>query len=113
MAEDQHAVGQREDLLDLAGDDDDGAPLGGEVDHEVVQLALGGDVDARVGSSTSSTRGSRSSHLAKSTFCWLPPESAPTGAVGSAARTSVLRATAPTASRLGAAAHHPRRGTAT
>ena len=33
----------------------------------------------RVGSSTISTRGSVDSHLARTTFCWLPPESVDTG----------------------------------
>lgn len=32
----------------------------------------------RVGSSSSRTRGSRQSQRARSTFCWLPPESSPT-----------------------------------
>ena len=34
----------------------------------------------RVGSSISRTRGRRCSHLATTSFCWLPPESVPVGA---------------------------------
>ena len=32
----------------------------------------------RVGSSRISSRGFEASHLASTTFCWLPPDSAPT-----------------------------------
>ena len=35
----------------------------------------------RVGSSTISTAGLRLSHLASTTFCWLPPDSMETGSV--------------------------------
>jgi hypothetical protein len=35
----------------------------------------------RVGSSTISTAGLRPSHLASTTFCWLPPDSMETGSV--------------------------------
>ena len=35
----------------------------------------------RVGSSTISTAGLRPSHLASTTFCWLPPDSMATGSV--------------------------------
>ena len=35
----------------------------------------------RVGSSTISTRGSVASHLASTTFCWLPPDRVDTGSV--------------------------------
>jgi len=42
----------------------------------------------RVGSSSSSRRGSLSSSLANTTFCWLPPERLTTRAAGSLGRTS-------------------------
>ena len=52
----------------------------------------------RVGSSSSSSRGSVSRCRAKTTFCWLPPESAPTGAAADAvliARSAIRRGPRP------------------
>ena len=45
----------------------------------------------RVGSSSSSTRPSRCSQRANTTFCWLPPDSCPTGCSGPWQRTRRVR----------------------
>jgi len=42
----QHPVSQPEDLLDLGGDQEHAHPLGGEADEQVIDGALGTDVDA-------------------------------------------------------------------
>ena len=52
-----------------------------------------------VGSSSSSTRGLRRSHLAITTFCWLPPESVPKTASGRRGRTSSRSIQSPTSAR--------------
>ena len=46
LTDDQDPVGEAEDLLDLAGDHDDGDALVGETADERVDLGPGTDVDA-------------------------------------------------------------------
>ena len=49
VGEHQHAVGQPQDLGDLAGDHQDGDPAVGEVADQGVALRAGADVDASRG----------------------------------------------------------------
>ena len=67
--------------------------------------ALDATSTPRVGSSTMSTFGSRTSHLASSTFCWFPPERSRTtrrvsGSRSAAAPRTVARRTAMSASDM-------------
>jgi len=55
LAHDGDAMAQPQYLRQLGGDDDDGAALRGQRVEQVVDLGLGADVDARVGSSKIST----------------------------------------------------------
>ena len=76
---DKDAVGHAEHFRQLRGDHQDGHALVGESRPKAGAPRLGGDVDPRVGSSTIESRGRRLSHLARTTFCWLPPDKVETG----------------------------------
>ena len=79
LVEDEDPVGHREDLGQVARDEDDREPRRGELGDDPVDLDLGPDVDARGSARRGSGRvGFDASHLASTTFCWLPPDSAPT-----------------------------------
>ena len=69
-------------LLELRGDDEHADAGRGELADDPVDLGLGATSTPRVGSSSSSTRQSRSSQRASTTFCWLPPESSPGEPIG-------------------------------
>ena len=75
LAHHDDAVAQAQDLGQLGGDHDDRLALPGEVVEQPVDFALGADVDAArrlVEDQDLACR--RISHLAMTTFCWLPPE---------------------------------------
>ena len=61
----------------------------------------------RVGSSKMIARGCIASHFASTTFCWLPPESVPTGVSTSGARMPSRRRPASASAVLGRAVDEP------
>jgi len=73
---DTDPVSKAEHLWQLARDQQHGDPLLGEVDEQPVDLGLRPDVDAACRLvHDQQTPGGRHSHLPRTTFCWLPPES--------------------------------------
>ena len=83
LADDEDAVGEPEHLGHLAGHEDDGDALVGEAPDEGVDLAARADVDAAGRLVEQQHAGSRaSSQRARTTFCWLPPESVRTERCG-------------------------------
>ena len=110
------AVADADHLLHVARDHQDGDAGIGQPAHQPVDLRSSRRHRCRA----SARRRSRpcgviDSHLASTTFCWLPPDSVPTGvstdgASGCRARpgcSSALRRSAP-CGRAGRAAHRPR-----
>ena len=61
-------------LGELGGDEDDAVARGGQLLHEPVDLLLALDVDAVRGLVEDEDVAPDWSHLASTTFCWLPPE---------------------------------------
>ena len=79
LVEHDHAVAQGRELVDVGRADEHGrARRGGRADQRV-HLALAPTSTPRVGSSSRNTDGCASSHLANTSFCWLPPDSEPAG----------------------------------
>ncbi len=71
----QDAVAHRHQLLDLRGDEEHAAAVGGEPVDDRVDLDTWPPTSMpRVGSSRMKIDGSDISHLAITTFCWLPPD---------------------------------------
>ena len=78
-----------ERLLELRGREQDSHALACSVISSKIS-ALAPTSMPRVGSSSSNTRGSVSSALQSTTFCWLPPLSEPIGACGPLALTETV-----------------------
>ena len=76
-AEHQDAVGHGDQLAGIVADQDDRHALGRQLRNDAVDLGLGADVDAARRLVEDQEPGRGISHLASSTFCWLPPESVP------------------------------------
>ena len=75
VAHDQDGVAEADRLLQRVGGQDDGDALGGHGADQLVDLLLGADVEAAGRDGRGSGSSSRAfSHLASTTFCWLPPE---------------------------------------
>ena len=74
----KHAVAHRAKLVEIARTDQHAATAGDEIADQIMNLRLGRHVDAlgRFLQATAPQRGA-TSHFARITFCWLPPESAP------------------------------------
>lgn len=68
------AVADADDLLSLGAENDDCHALLGQAMDDAVDLFLGAYVTPWLGLSRISTLGSDMTHLARTTFCWLPPE---------------------------------------
>jgi hypothetical protein len=80
------AVADQHQLAQVAGHHHQGLALASQLGEQAIDVELGADVDAAVGSSNSSTWQSRSSQRPITTFCWLPPDSSPTACAGPALR---------------------------
>jgi len=74
LVQHEDAVTQAQEFRHFGGDDDDAVSRLRVFAQEPVDLRLGPDINARVGSSTIKTLGEVASHRARSAFCWLPPE---------------------------------------
>jgi len=78
--EDHDAMRDREQFAHFGRHEDHAAAGLGKRHQLAMDFGLGTDVDACVGSSIAMMRAPDASQRAISTFCWLPPESDPTGA---------------------------------
>ena len=89
LAHDEHAVGHAEHLGQLGRDHEDRDALAGELGEQAVHLGLGAHVDA-AGRLVDDEHASASvaSHLASTTFCWLPPLRVPASVSSDAVFTS-------------------------
>ena len=76
LVDDEDAVGEREDLLELERDEQDARPSSRSSTSRRWTNSIAPTSRPRVGCAAISTRGSRSISRASTTFCWLPPESA-------------------------------------
>ena len=92
LGHDEQPVGHVQRLLELRGGEQDGRARAGPARVISSKIsALAPTSMPRVGSSSSSTRGSVSSALPSTTFCWLPPLSDAIGASGPLALTVTSR----------------------
>ena len=79
LMQDEDPVGHRQDLGQVARDEDDRrGPDAASSEMIRWTSTLAPMSMPRVGSSRMSTVGPDASHLARTTFCWFPPDSAPT-----------------------------------
>jgi hypothetical protein len=67
-------VADGENLRQVGVDDDARNALFRQTVEKRMDFGFGADIDARDGSSTITMRGRRATHLAMTTFCWLPPD---------------------------------------
>src|ERR1019366_9276027 len=87
LVHDRDPVREGVDLVEFGGDDEHGHALVALFDDAAVHELDRAHVQPAGGLATS-TLCSRPSSLARMTFCWLPPDSVPTGASTEVVRTS-------------------------
>src|SRR3984893_1961332 len=79
---DGHPVAAADQLVIIGRVEQDSSALVGKLAHQPVELLLGADVDAARRSLSRMIRGAVISHLAITTFCWLPPDRVETASLG-------------------------------